>query len=118
MRIVVAIIFFAAAQCAFAKSILACYEEPATQKRTCIDQADVRANGNTRSAPVYAGAGQSVKRTSRTFVTNCAKQVGTMRYRSGAEVAGGYAGSPEGARALSEWACSAKARSDPALRPV
>jgi hypothetical protein len=117
MRAFVFLALIAAAPCALANSMITCYQEPGTGSNSCIDQGDVRANGDTRASPLFTGSTKAPRRTSRYFVTNCARGVSTLRQSGGNELPGGYAGSIEGARVLSEWTCGAKARNDPALRP-
>lgn len=100
-----------------AAGTLTCYEEPGTRATTCIDQAAVTANGDTRASPVYLGGPNGVRKTSVAFVTNCAKGVSTLQDEDGVNFAGDFSSATAASRSLSKWVCEVRnPRKDSKLR--
>ena len=96
---------------------LECFEEQGTMNTMCIQPSAVRANGDVRSSPLFAGGPKGVERTSFTLVTNCAKGISTLQDRQGKNFAGGYNSDTQAIRSLSSWLCAvSKPQKDTTLR--
>lgn len=96
---------------------LSCYEEPGTRKTTCISESEARANGSTRSSPVYTGGPNGVKKTSFLLIADCAKGVSTLQDKQGVNFAGGFSNTTKTSRALTQWLCEIpKVKQDSRLR--
>jgi hypothetical protein len=107
----------AAASSAIAKSFSLCYSEPGTNAAFCIDEADVTANGDTRSSALWTGGPKGVEKTPYRVVTNCKKEISTLQDSKGVNFAGGMNAQTPAIRDLSSMLCGAKpTRKDPSLR--
>lgn len=102
---------------AHGKQFSLCYTEPGTNKAMCIDEADVRVNGDTRASPLWTGGPKGVEKTPYIVVTNCVKNVSTLQDKLGVNFAGGTNSQTPAIRDLSAMLCGAKpTKKDPSLK--
>lgn len=89
---------------------LQCHKNPRTDAMMCAAPSEVREREGIRSAPLYMGGPQNMRRTSYTVHTNCKTGVTHLKDRDGVSFAGGYNHETAAVRQLQSIICEAPLR--------
>ena len=96
-----------------------CVVENELRRKTCIDGAAIRANGDLRAAELLIGRPERVRATGIDLVVDCRVARSTLRRRDGAPFTGELPVTPHASKLLSAALCSEKATiPDPHLAGV
>lgn len=84
-----------------------CAVNPRTDAHTCVDVRQLQEKDGLRSAPMFSGGPNGVRRTGFSVVTNCKTGVTHLKDRDGVSFAGGYGNETSVLRTLRGVMCEA-----------
>jgi hypothetical protein len=88
---------------------LSCYEEPGTHESMCINEKDVKANGQVRGTELFQGGPKGVLPTSYMLITNCETGVSVLQDAQGVNFGAALStDATKPLKSLTTWMCAVK----------